>query len=455
MSRKDQEQPCSRQGVASRRAALQMAAALAGGIALPGALVRSALAADFPPIGSYPASVAGAAVFVGICTPRTGTYAAQGEDEIKGYQLAIEHLNTGNALIRKISPHTKKGVLNKQVTYGIADSEAKPNSAVQAQSRFISENKAVMITGSVSSAVAVAINKLADREKVIYLPCISGSNDTTGKDCVRYSFRQCFYAQTAAQAIAPVLVKNIGKGKKIAFLTPDYTYGHTVRQSMEDALKALGAWTVATNQVSPLGTTDFSSYLLNVANSGADVVININFGRDAVLSIKQAKQFGILGKMTLVLPYNTPFVAEQVGADVMQGVFAGTDYWWTIEDKYPLAKMFNAEFKAKYGYNPEWGANSAYMQIAMWADAVERAGNFYPPDVVRAYEKGVTVESTVGPVHFRPEDHQLVRPVIIVKGKEPGKMQGKDDFYDVVEIVDGGPLMQKPDAFDCKLGSYT
>jgi ABC-type branched-subunit amino acid transport system substrate-binding protein len=224
---------------------------------------------------------------------------------------------------------------------------------------------------------------------------------------------------------------------------------------MEDALKALGAWTVATNQVSPLGTTDFSSYLLNVANSGADVVININFGRDAVLSIKQAKQFGILGKMTLVLPYNTPFVAEQVGADVMQGVFAGTDYWWTIEDKYPLAKMFNAEFKAKYGYNPEWGANSAYMQIAMWADAVERAGNFYPPDVVRAYEKGVTVESTVGPVHFRPEDHQLVRPVIIVKGKEPGKMQGKDDFYDVVEIVDGGPLMQKPDAFDCKLGSYT
>ena len=94
-----------------------------------------------------------------------------------------------------------------------------------------------MITGSVSSAVAVALNKVADREKVIYLPCISGSNDTTGKDCVRYSFRECFYAQTAAQAIAPVLVKTLGRGKKIAFLTPDYTYGHTVRESMETALE--------------------------------------------------------------------------------------------------------------------------------------------------------------------------------------------------------------------------
>jgi ABC-type branched-subunit amino acid transport system substrate-binding protein len=289
---------------------------------------------------------------------------------------------------------------------------------------------------------------------VIYLPCISGSNDTTGKDCVRYSFRECIYAQTAAQAIAPIMVKTFGKDKKIAFLTPDYTYGHTVRQSMEEALKTQGAWTVATNQVSPLGTTDFSTYLLNVANSGADVVININFGRDAVQSVKQAQQFGILAKMKLVVPYYTPFLADEVGSDVMQGVLAATDYWWTLEDKYPLAKLFNAAFKAKYGSNPEWGANAAYMQIAMWADAVERAGTFYPPDVIKSYEKGVTVDSTVGPVHFRPEDHQLVRPVIIVQGKKTADMKGKDDFFDVLEIVDAEPLMQKPDAFGCKLGGY-
>ena len=438
----------------SRRGFLQAGGAWAGSALLPAALIRPAFAADAA-VGTYPAGTSGSSVFIGIVTPRTGTYAAQGEDEIKGYELAIEHLNAGNELIRKISPLTTKGVLGKEVKYGIADSEAKPNTAVQAASRFVNENKAIMFTGSVSSAVAVALNKLADREKVIYLPCISGSNDTTGKDCVRYGFRECFYAETAAKAIAPVLVKNIGKNKKIAFLTPDYTYGHTVRQSMEETLKAQGGWTVATNQVSPLGTTDFSSYLLNVANSGADVVININFGRDSVLSIKQASQFGILGKMTLVLPYNTPFVAKEVGEETMQGVYAGTDYWWTIEDKYPLAKMFNAAFKKKYNYNPEWGANAAYLQVAMWADAVERAKTFNPPDVIKSYEAGKTVTTTVGDVHFRPEDHQLVRPVIIVRGKKPSAMKGPDDYYDVIEIAEGGPLMQAPDAFGCKLGSYT
>ena len=83
-------------------------------------------------------------VFVGICLPRTGTYAVPGEDELKGFELAIEHINTGDPLITKISTGTTKGVLGKQVEHGVADSEAKPNIAVQAQSSFITENKAMM-----------------------------------------------------------------------------------------------------------------------------------------------------------------------------------------------------------------------------------------------------------------------------------------------------------------------
>jgi ABC-type branched-subunit amino acid transport system substrate-binding protein len=70
---------------------------------------------------------------------------------------------------------------------------------VQAEQRFITENKVVLMTGSTSSAVAVALNKLAQREKVLYISMISGSNDTTGKDCVRYGFRQCFFGQTAGR----------------------------------------------------------------------------------------------------------------------------------------------------------------------------------------------------------------------------------------------------------------
>jgi ABC-type branched-subunit amino acid transport system substrate-binding protein len=394
-------------------------------------------------------------VFIGITVPRTGTYALQGEDELKGYMLAVEHINEGNELIKKIAPKTKKGVLGKELKYGVADSEAKPNTAVQEQSRFITENKAVLITGSTSSAVAVALNKLAQREKVLYVAGISGSNDTTGKDCVRYGFRQCFYGQTAAAAIGPLVVKTFGKNKKAAYLTPDYTYGHTVTKSMSDYLNNNAGWTTATDQVAPLGAPDYSSYLLNVANSGADVLLNVNWGHDAVLSTQQAKRFGILDKMKLVVPYQTPFLAREVGPEIMGGVYAATDFWWTLEDKYPLAKMFVEAFDKKYGYKPEWGANNAYMEFALWADAVENAGTFYPPEVIKSYESGRTMQSTVGEVRFRPEDHQLVRPVIIVRGKKPSEMKNKEDLWEVLEIIPGEGLMQKPDAFGCSLGDYT
>jgi len=57
-------------------------------------------------------------------------------------------------------------------------------------------------------------------------------------------------------------------------------------------------------------------------------------------------------------------------------------------------------------------------------------------------------------VYFRKEDHQLVRPVVIVQGKKAAEMKGKDDFWTVLEVVPGAPLMQKPDAFGCNLGDY-
>jgi branched-chain amino acid transport system substrate-binding protein len=446
----------------SRRRLLGRAAAAGAGLGAvsfggpgPFSFVQGLRAADQPPIGTWPDGSSGSTVNIGATVPLTGTYAVQGEDELKGMQLAVQHINEGNDLIKKIAPKITKGLLGKQVSLLSADSGAKPNDAVQEQQKFITDNKIVAMTGSTSSAVAVALNKFAEREKILYLVAISGSNDTTGKDCVRYSFRQCFYGETAANAVGPVLLKAYGKNKKAAFMTPDYTYGHTVTKSVNDYLTNNGGWTMVTNQVSPLGTQDFSQYLTNIANSGAEYIVNVNWGRDAVLSVQQAKQFGLTPKMKMVIPYQIPFLAKEVGPELTEGVYAATDFWWTLEDKYPLAKMFVDAFNKKYGYRPEWGANNGYMQFAIWARMVSEAGTFYPPDVIKEYEKGETFPSTVGDVHFRAADHQLVRPVIIVRGKAPKDMKNSEDYWEVLEIVPGEPLMQKPDAFGCNLGEYT
>ena len=393
----------------SRRTLLQGGAGLIGGAVLSGGLMMPAMAAGQDPIGTWPAGSRATrcssasrcrAPAPTPCRARTSSRATSSRSSTS---------TTGHELIKKISPKTKKGVLGKEVKLGVADSAAKPNEAVQAQQRFISENKAVMITGGTSSAVAVALNKLAQREKVLFVCGISGSNDTTGKDCVRYGVRQNFYGQTAAHGDRSGAAQGIRQGQE-GRVHDARLHLRPHRHEVDAGLSSPDAgWTTVTNQVSPLGAPDFSSYLLNIANSGADVLINVNWGHDAVLSIQQAKQFGVLDKMKLVVPYQMPFLARETGG-LMQGVYAATDFWWTLEDKYPLAKMFIAAFEKKYGYKPEWGAENAYISFAHWARMVEEAGSFYPPDVIKAYEKGETIRRWSARCIIRKEDHQLRPP---------------------------------------------
>lgn len=438
----------------SRRGLLKSGSMAMGGVIATSMFPGSVLAADGSPLGNYPVGIAKDSCFLGLGCETTGPYSAQGTDMLKGFQLAIEHLNKGNELMRAISPDSKKGILGKRVEYGNVDTASKPNLAIQGMTRFINQDKAIMTAGSVSSAVAIACEKLAQREKVIYLAGISGSNDTTGADCQRYGFRSCVFGYSAAKAMRPVLEKEVGKNKKVAYLVPDYTYGHTVFNSMKEFTGQMG-WSVATEQLSPLGTSDFSSYLLNAAASGADVFVNICFGADAVNSIKQAKNFGILDKMTMVIPYMTPFLAKEVGAEIMQDIYCVTDFWWTQGEQNELAHSFVTQFDDKFGYKPEWGAEAAYLQTAMYAEACERAGTFRPEEVIKAYEAGKELDTMLGKVHMRGSDHQLVHDVPIIRGKKPGDMRSEDDYFEVVSLTPGDDVMPPPDLLGCKLGSYT
>ncbi|MGA8005749.1 MAG: substrate-binding protein, partial [Burkholderiales bacterium] len=419
-----------------------------------GMMPAVAEAASRAPLGNWPQGASGKSVFVGISCPLTGPYSAAGEDLKKGYELAIEQINSGE--MAKHWHHLRgKGVLGKEIKYQVGDTESAPNPGVQAQSGFISQDKAIMITGSVNSATAIAIEKLAQREKVVYMTGASGSNDTTGKDCQRYGFRSQLSAYMAAKALAPVLGKQLGHGKKVAYLVPDYTYGASVFDSMSEFTGKDNDWKIATKQVCPLGTKDFSSYLLNIANSGADVFINVAFGTDCVLSTKQAKQFGILEKMKLVVPNISPFQAKQLGPELMQGVYGTFDFYWGLEDRFPMAKHFVETFKARYQYTPEWCAHVGYLQTMIWAAAVEKAKSFYPVDVIKTLEHSKWSDTTLGSVHYDAETHQLVRPVPVVVGKKPSDMKNDVDYYSVVGLVPGAETMPPASITGCKLGSYT
>ncbi len=442
--------------VFGRRSILAAGLAAGGGLGLPLFSPLAARAADYPPLGTYPAGVSGDSCFIGLTPPLTGAYSADGKDHSLGYQLAIAQINAGGDIPSQWGLKGK-GVLGKTIRYKIADSQLKPNVAVQAQTQFIEQDKAIMISGCVSSATAIALEELAQRMKVINMVGCSGSNDTTGKDCRRYGFRSQPSAYMACHALGPVIGKALGANRKVAYLVPNYTYGFSVFDSFVDATKPFG-WTTASKQVVPVGAADYSSALINIANSDADVFCNIAFGNDSVASCKQADQFGVLKKMKLVVPNISSFQAQELGAKIMGGVYGTFDFWWTLEDTYPLAKDFVESFYAANKYRPSWGAHIAYMQTYVWALAVERAGTFYPVEVIKALEASQSnpFDSTLGKVWYRAEDHQMIRPVPVVQGKTPSEMKSSDDFFTVVETVPGEQVINPvSDLMGCKLGSYT
>ncbi len=433
----------------SRRTVVKASLATSAGLVLP----KIGVAEERPALGNFPAGSSGSTIFVGAVMPFTGPYSSSGKDMQLGFQLAVEHLNKGSRITEQIPTLKGNGILGKKIDFQTADSETKPDTAVQACTRFIRDNKAIMITGGVSSAVAIALEKLAQREHVVYMVGNSNSNDTTGKDCQRYGFRSQQSAYMAAKSLAPVLAKHLGKNRHAAYLVPDYTYGHSVYDSMREFTEAVG-WKTVGEQVAPLGTTDFSSYLLNIANSDADVFINVAFGADVVASTKQAEQFGILTKMKYVVPNISQFQDRELGAAIMGGVYGTQAWWWTEEDNYPLAKLFVEDFEKTNKYKPRWGASEIYLQMLVWADAVERAGSFYPIDVIKALEGEHRLNSIYGEVYYRAGDHQLVRPVPVMVGNKPDEMKGSEDYYRVLELVPGDQVLPPLDQTGCHLQPY-
>ena len=434
---------------AMRRGLVLSAAATTGLCLLPGA----AHAQGFPPLGNFPAGSEGASVFVGVSVPLTGAYSAEGKDQQLGFELAFEHLNSGR-LVGKVPELKGKGVLGKTIAFGVIDDESKAESAIQGQTRFIRNNKAVLMTGCFSSAVTVALGKLAQREKVLYMAGPAGSDDVTGKDCQRYSFRSQPSTTMASRALAPVMLERLGKNKKVAYLVPDYTFGHTQFESMARLTEPMG-WKTVTKQVCPIGTADFSTYLLNIANSGADVFVNCTVGNDCSVSIKQAGSFGVMKNTALVVPTLQPFLAQQLGPEVTQNLLGVMDFWWTLAESNELAKIFVDDFQAKHKYKPYWPAHIAYNQMMIWAIAVERAKTFYPPEVIKALEAKLPIKTSLGDVMYRPEDHQLIRPVPVMRGKKPSEMKSKDDYYEIVKMISGVDAVPPLDQGSCRMGNTT
>ncbi|HHX88976.1 MAG TPA: ABC transporter substrate-binding protein, partial [Paracoccus sp.] len=313
---------------------------------------------------------------------------------------------------------------------------------------------AIMVTGCVTTGEAVAQQSLCHDLGVIYMSGLTHGNDTTGKDKRRYGFRHFFMAHQSGIAIAPFLAQEYGTDRRAYHLTADYNWGWTQEESIKGATEALGWETVATVRT-PLGLGDYSQYLTPVLNSGADLLILNHYGHDMVNSLPQAVQFGMRERMAngkqfeIVVPMFSELMAVGAG-DAVKDII-GTQNWnWQLQDE--GSQAFTQSYGAEYGEPPSQSAHTGYVQTILYADAVQRAGTFYPPEVIRALEDFEFDGMGNGPTLYRGEDHQCFKEVLVVKGNPAPTSR-----FDVLNVIGQTPreeVTYDASIFGGELGPY-
>ena len=408
--------------------------------------------AEYPELGNYP--IEGDTATFGFNVPQSGPYASEGEDELRAYELAVKHLNDGGGWVdSQFDDLSGDGVLGYQIDSVSGDTATDADTARQSASRMIQRDGAVMVTGGSSSAVAIAVQELCQRERVMFMACLTHSNETTGANCVRYGFREMFNAYMTGQALAPVLQDEYGGDLQFYQLYADYSWGQTVQESMNQFLTETAGWEQVDSVATPLGTSDYSSYLSEAANSGADVLLLDHYGLDGATSVSQAVDAGLDQDMELVVPlYNRP-MAEAAGAAI-EGVF-GTVAWDSQIDNTPTQEFLQV-FQDEYDRVPSGPAQLAYSQTLQYAAAAERAGTFYPPEVIRQLEGFEYDNIGMGAESMRGCDHQAQRDVPVVRGL-PESEQAEGQYFEIINVTSRDELGYACDAgpaAECELGEY-
>ncbi len=378
--------------------------------------------------GMFSAGIfAGDVVKIGLNYPKSGPYSVQGLDQFRAASLAVEEINANG------------GILGKQVELAWRNSESNVDVSKQNVKDLIDVDRVKMVFGGSSSAVAIAAGETCQERGVPFFGTLTYSTSTTGTKGHRYTFRECYDAWMAANAIGNYLKSNFA-GKKYMYITSDYTWGWTTEESVrqitgttdKDAHKSV---------LTPLGTTDFNKQLSLAKMVKPDVLVLVLFGKDMSNAIRQATAMGLKSSCQIVVPNLTLGMAEGGGPKVMEGVIGALPWCWNVpyQYNYPRGKKFVEDYSAKYSRYPSTSGASAYTIVYEYKDAVERAGSFDGSQVVAALE-GHTYQLLKDPQTWRDFDHQSIQTVFAVKCKPQAEVM-KDkyqlDYFEILSSIDG------------------
>ena len=371
---------------------------------------------------------------IGMVDPLTGVYAAIAQNEVVGAKYAVEQINA------------KGGIMGRPIELLVEDSANDVGTGVQKTRKLIERDQVSFIIGDVNSGIAIAMAQVTSEKKVLHIVSGGHSDVVTGSSCSWNVFRVCNSTTMDSAAIATTLIEKFGK--KWYFLTPDYAYGHSVQAGFEKILKAAGG--TSSGSLVPLGSTDYSAYLIQAKAANPQVLINVMGGNDQVASLKQFVQFGLDKQMAVG---GALFELESIRA-VPDAARVGwwTMEWWWDQPGVPHVAEFNAAMKKITG-----GAATArnwfgYASVQTLAVIANQEKTLDAPKLAHALSGfKLPPEIALQPAapEYRAGDHQLMSTVFVGEAHPP---QGDpDNMFTIKNPVPGEKAAGPVEETGCKM----
>ncbi|MBK6009157.1 ABC transporter substrate-binding protein [Ramlibacter ginsenosidimutans] len=380
--------------------------------------------------GAFAASSAAAApneVVIGDIDDMSGVYAdVIGQGGVEAIKMAIADFGGS--------------VLGKKITILTADHQNKPDVGASKFREWADQNGVNMILGGSNTGVSIAMSKVAGQKKVPFIAIGAAGASLTNEDCTPYSVHYAYDTTSLANGTASAIVQQ--GGKSWYFLTADYAFGTQLRTAATEVVEKHGGKSLGEVRV-PLGTTDFSSFLLQAQGSKAQVLGLANAGADFTNSLKAAQEFGITKQMKPAALLAFISDIHSLGLKTAQGLYLTTGWYWDLNDATRAwSKRYFSVMKKEATMN-----QAAYYSATLhYLNSVKAAGSTDPDKVMAEMKKEKINDMFVKGGYIRA-DGVMIHPMYVMQVKTPAESKYPWDYYKLVKTMSGeeafGPITGK------------
>jgi len=335
-------------------------------------------------------------------------------------------------------------VLGMPIEVLTADHQNKPDAGVQKFREWADTGGLSMQLGGSNTGVSLAISAAAKEKKIPFFAIGAAGASLTGKDCSPYTIHYGYDTTALANGTAKTILEQ--GGKTWFFLVADYAFGKQLEAGASVVVKAGGGSVVGDVRV-PLGSSDFSSYLLQAQGSGAQVLGLANAGADTSNSLKAAAEFGLTKTMksAALLVFLTDIHA--IGLDTAQGLILTTAWYWDLDDK---TRAFANRFYEKVKRMPTFPQAAFYSATLTYLNAVKAVGTTDSDKVMEEVHKMKINDAFVTDGVIRP-DGLLEHDMYIVQVKTPAESKREWDYYKIIKTMKGEEAFGKLADSTCPL----